>query len=471
MVSQGRAASSPAGSGQKEAGMRERRHWGVASVLVVAILFAACSSTAKTSSSTTTGGVFQASTALGVGVTPTTVKIGISLVDFTCIKQFVNSIRVNQDQVYQAFINDVNARGGIDGRHIVTVYHSFCPIGSSAAVSLCTKFTEDDKVFAVLGNFVDFSGDAQTCLAKQHNTVLMTFQLTQAIMNQSPPGLIILPGTNPERQDSVVLSLMQKQHLLDGKKVAVLGEIDSQNVIKNSLEPELKKLGVQTGTTAILSISGSDTTAAQGQLDAFIERWKTENVSAIFVSGTQVASQQFIEKLRADMPTVTLISDISDVLRYGQQEQHAGLKPNPYEGIYIAGGPTAHEYDQSANWKYCSAVYLKETGKVAPNGETVVPGPDGKTLDTYGSINDACQLVTMFHDIAVRVGKYLNVPNWVHTVDTYGPIRNLGSGQYASLHAGKYDVDDTFRLEAYDSSIPPEGNWRPLTPLQDISGS
>jgi len=453
--------------------MRTRRHWRVAMVLVVTIVLAACASSTKNgaSSSTTAAGAFRPSTTLGTGVTATTIKVGIALVDFSCIKQFVTALRETQDKIYGDFINDVNQHGGIDGRKIVPVYHSFCPIGSTAAVSLCTKFAEDDKVFAVLGNFIDFSGDAQTCLAKQHNVVLMTFQLTQAIMNQSPPGLIVEPGVNPERVDSVLVNLMKKEHTLDGKTVAVLGETTSSSVVKNSVEPQLKKLGVKTGTTAILSISGSDTTSAQSQLDSFVERWKTEHVDAIFISGTQVASQQFVEKLRADMPGVTLVSDITDVLTYGQEEKKAGRNPNPYEGIISADGPTAQEYDLSANWKYCAAIYLEQTGKVAPNGEMVIPLPNGKTLDTYGTINDSCQLVTMFHDIAARVGKYLNVGNWVHTVNTYGPIRNMGGGAYASLSTGKYDVSDTFRLEEFDSSLGAKGNWKPITPLEDISGS
>lgn len=456
--------------------MRVRGHWVVASALVVAMLFAACGSSSKTpasGSSTSAGGTYTPSTAPGAGVTASEIKVGIALVDFECIKQFVDSIRLNQNVNYQAYIDDVNARGGINGRKIVPVYHSFCPIGSAQAISLCTKFSEDDKVFAVLGNFVDFSGDAQTCLAKQHKTVLMTFQLSQAIMDKSPPGLIVEPGENPERVDRVLVELMKKQHTLAGKTVAVLGESTSQNIVKSSVEPGLKSLGVKTGTTAILSISGSDTTAAQGQLDSFIERWKTEGVNAVYISGTQVASQQFVEKLRGELPGVTLISDITDVLTFGQEEQHIGKKPNPYEGIISADGPTAHEYDQSANWKYCYTIWNKQTGKIAPNAEAVVPGPGGKTLDTYGSINDACQLVTMFADIAKKVGPHLNTDNWVHTVDTFGPIRNLGGGQYASLRTGKYDVNDTFRLEEYDSTLPPagKGNWSPVTPLQDITGS
>jgi ABC-type branched-subunit amino acid transport system substrate-binding protein len=442
------------------------------------MVMAGCGSSVKTAPTTTTSSShatttagYQQSTVAGVGVTATTVKIGVALVDFTCIQQFVDSIRVNQDKIYKAFIDDINAHGGVAGRQIVPVYHSYCPIQSAQALALCTQFTEDDKVFAVMANFEDFSGDAQTCVAKDHNTVLLTFDLTQAIMNQSPPGLMIYPGTNPERVDAVLADLLQKQHTLDGKKVAILGETVSQGVVKSSVEPALKRLGVATGSTAILSVAGTDTSAAQAQLDSFIEKWKTEGVDALFVSGTQVSSQQFIEKVRQQMPNVLLITDINTVLTYGQEEQSAHKHPNPYEGIITANGPTSKEYDQSANWTYCSTIYQQQTGTVAPNAEAVVPGPNGKTLDTYGGINDACQLLTLFHDIATRVGPNLNVPNWVHTVDTYGPIRNAGGGQFASLSAGHYDIDDTFRLEAFDSTIGLKGDWRPLTPLQDISGS
>ena len=57
-----------------------------------------------------------------------------------------------------------------------------------------------------------------------------------------------------------------------------LGEAVTKQTVDSTLAPGLKKLGVDTGTTAILAISGSDTTQAQGQLDSFIERWKSEGV-------------------------------------------------------------------------------------------------------------------------------------------------------------------------------------------------
>jgi hypothetical protein len=443
-----------------------------------ALLLASCSSAPKsgTSSTTTTSGTTSSGTssaALGVGVMARTVKVGVALVNFSCIEQYTNSIRENQDQVYNAFIDYINAHGGVAGRRIVPDYQSYCPIQNAQALTLCTQFTEDADVFAVMGDFIDFSGDAQTCIAKDHNTVLLTFDLTQAVINQSPPGLIILPGTTPERTDAVLISLLKSQHTLKGKKVAVLGELVSQNVVQNSVVPKLKSLGVPMGSTAILDVTGADTSAAQAELDSFIERWKSENVNALYVSGTQVASQQFIEKVRQEMPGVMLITDdnASDVLGYGQQERQEGRHPNPYEGIISAGGPTSQEYDASSNWKYCANIYKKETGKTAPNAESIIPGPNGKTLDTYGSINDACQLLTEFQEIGQRIGKNLNNQNWVHAVDTFGPIRDVGAGQYASLHTGKYDDNDTFRLQEFDSTLGPKGDWKPLTPLEDVPGS
>jgi ABC-type branched-subunit amino acid transport system substrate-binding protein len=406
-----------------------------------------------------------------VGVTPTQIKVGIALVEFDCVKDFVDEIRVNQDQVYQAFIDDIDAKGGIAGRKIVPVYDNYCPLGSAGPLAVCTKFADDDKVFAVVGTFVDFSGDAQTCLAKQHQRILMTFNLTQAIMNQSPPGFIIYPGATNERTVRILLQLLKKQRTLAHKKVAVLGGSQEASTVNQTIVPGLKKLHVAMGTTAILSISGTaDTTAAQAQLDSFIEKWKGEHVNALFLSGDEVASKQFVTKLRAALPKVMLISDTTDVKMFGQELVDAGTKPNPYEGILSTGGPTPQEYDQSENWKYCAAIYEKYTGMHAPNSQEVLQGPGGKTLGTNGSINDACQVLTMFHDIADRVGQNLNDSNWVKTVKAFGKIDNRGSGPYSSLHSGKYDAEDNFRLEAFDSSIGSRGDWRAVTPLQDITG-
>jgi hypothetical protein len=164
------------------------------------------------------------------------------------------------------------------------------------------------------------------------------------------------------------------------------------------------------------------------------------------------------------------MSDTTDVKTFGQEEEQAGVKPNPYDGMIVAGGPTPAEYDKSANWAYCAAIYKKYIGKAAPKSTQLLKAPGGKTLDTYGLVNDACQSMTMFHDIGEKVGKNLNNTAWVKTVDGFGAITNRGSGPYSSLHTGKYDAEDNFRLEEFDPSIPPNGNWKAITPVENITG-
>jgi hypothetical protein len=443
-------------------------------MLVVALLFAACGSsgtaTPRSSATPSTLGGPPRSTVLGVGVTAKSIKLGVSLINFSCVEAYTNSIRIGQQAVYQAFINNVNQHGGVAGRKIVPDFVTFCPIGTATILAACTSLTEDDNVFADIGTFYDPSGDAQTCIAGQHHRVLLSFDMTQAIMDKSPAGLIVTPGVNPERLVRVLLELLAKRGTLKGRTVAVLGDTTLASTVNGTILPGLRKMGVRLGSTGFLSISGADTTAAQAQLDSFIERWKSEHVDTVFLSSYEVSSQQFVTKLRKELPKVLLLSDNGQVLSYAQQLEHAGVKPNPYEGLITAGGPTSEEYAASANWKYCKTIYDRETGKVAPGPNDVVPYKDGKTLDTYGAINDACQLVTMFRDIGERVGTYLNNTNWVNTVNGFGPIENRGSGRYSSLTKGKYDAEDDFRLEEIDSTLPPDGNWRSLTPIQDITG-
>ncbi len=451
---------------------------------IAALVLAACGSSSKSSggspSSTTAGSPDGSTTtvvtdkSLGIGVTATTIKVGVALVDFGPIEQFTDVIRQMADQkkIYGIYIDYINAHGGINGRKIVPVYKFYSPLGSAGPLAVCTSLTQDEKVFAVVGTFIDFSGDAQQCIAKQEKRVLMTFNLTQAMIDKVPPGLMLTPGLIPERSASILIQLLTKQKLLDGRTVAVLGDVTQNNVVKKTIVPGLKKAGVKTGISAVLNVGTTgDTSAAVTQLDSFMERWKTEHVDTIFLSGDLASTKIFVQQVKRTFPNMEFIGDNTDVLNGAQQLQQAGVKPNPYEGVITAGGPTAKEYDESANYKYCADIYKNATGQAAPDAEHTIKLPNGKINDVYGAFNDACQLMAMFHDIGQRVGPYLNNTNWENTVNNFGPITNRGSGPYATLTKGKYSADDNWRLQSYDSTLGTTGLWKPITPLADITGN
>src|SRR5260370_2685715 len=183
--------------GRREQRNRVRMVRASIATALLAGLFAAYGGPGRSSSASSTTARGKGSTAPGVVVTPTEVKLGIALVDFTCIRSFTDSIRENQNQVYQSFIDDINAKGVV-GRKLVPVYDSYCPIGTAGPLSVCTKLTEDDRVFAVIGTFIDFSRDAQPCVATQHQPVLMTFNLTSALLQSNPTPLSVHPVSSTQ---------------------------------------------------------------------------------------------------------------------------------------------------------------------------------------------------------------------------------------------------------------------------------
>ena len=272
---------------------------------------------------------------LGNGVTANSIKFGVALVNFAPIAQFTDLIRTSaeQKQIYGIYINDINKHGGINGRKIVPYYKYYSPLGSAGILALCTSFTQDDNVFAVVGTFVDFSGDAQTCIAKQEKRVLMTFNLTQAIIDKSPPGLIITPGSFPKVSATILIKLIEKEGTLKGKTVAVLGDTTEADVVNGTIVPELKKAGIKTGTTAVLDVGTSgDYTAALAQLSSFMEKWKTEGVDTVFLSGDLASTKAFIVPIKKQFPNMQFLADNTDVLSQAQQLQQTGVEAEPLRG-------------------------------------------------------------------------------------------------------------------------------------------
>ncbi len=103
------------------------------------------------------------------GVTPTTIKVGITYPDVAAIKSIVNVDPGNYQKAYQALIDKINARGGINGRKIVPVFAAINPLGTAPAATACTELTEDDKVFVVMGFF---QTPDTACYVQTHHTAL-----------------------------------------------------------------------------------------------------------------------------------------------------------------------------------------------------------------------------------------------------------------------------------------------------------
>jgi ABC-type branched-subunit amino acid transport system substrate-binding protein len=414
-----------------------------------------------------------ASSQLGQGVTDSTIKLGLVQVDYSCIKDFVDFNRGDQEKTYKVFVDDLNAHGGILGRKVVPVYKDFCPIGNAQALATCTSFTEDDKVFAVVGVFIDQSGDAQLCIARNHKTVEIIHNVSQSWIDQAPKGLLLTPNITTDRRLSVILDLLARDKTLAGKKVAVLTQQDSKDRVDSIVKPALKKMKVKQGTTAVLTITGTDTAAAESQLDAFIEKWKAEKIDAVVLVGQVVVAKNYVTMIKDAFPKATLVTDQAPVaLSGGQDAVAAKIDPNPYQGIISAEGQSEQARFETPVMQQCVKTYEKATGDKVVAPEDVKPGSDGKRVEIYASVEDACGDVLFFKTIAEKAGKTLNNTTWTKAVNTMGPIDDqLVLGKWASLHTGKYDANDTFGLVAFDGNRGTIGDWKAITPVENVAGS
>ncbi|MGZ7087823.1 MAG: ABC transporter substrate-binding protein, partial [Ilumatobacteraceae bacterium] len=320
------------------------------------------------------------------GVTKDTIKVGIPLVDFDAIKDFVDYTFGDTEAISKTFVDNINKNGGINGRKIVPVYRKYPPIPGQKPdpQSLCTAFAEDDKVFAVVGVFIDFTGQAQQCVAKDHKLVHIGHEIDQPWIDAVPGGLMLTPDRTKENVASALISLLGSTGKLKGKTVAVVGDKDNESRVNKVILPALKKAKAKTGSTAVLNITGTDTTSAQAQVDSFVEKWKSEGVDTVFLAGNNVSAKQFAESIKKGLPKAQLITDTDTALDQAKGEQEAGTKPNPYEGMITGTGitPSQRWATPNATLKNCIDVYEKATGTTVPSPDNRKKTSDGKSINT-----------------------------------------------------------------------------------------
>ena len=153
-------------------------------------------------------------------------------------------------------------------------------------------------------------------------------------------------------------------------------------------------MSVERGSTGIVTLTGADTTAAQSQLDGFIERWRTEDVDALDPRRRRRGvAEPFVEKVQARrFPNMQLVSDSTGVLDGGQAEVKANYTPNAFDGVITAEGRTGVEHTQTQHFKDCKKIFETQTGITVPSPNAVIKLPErpARTTSTAKKKMRAC---------------------------------------------------------------------------------
>ena len=367
------------------------------------------------------------------GVTPTSIKLGITYLDSAAIQDVVNINPGNYQVAYTALIDQINAKGGINGRKIVPVFEPINPIGTASAANTCTALTQDDKVFAVIGFF---QAADSTCYVETHDTPLIgtTLSSSQAAQAKAPwfnNGLSANNGIPRE------MAAFAREGAFANKKVAVVGDTSDQAEIDLVL-PELKKLKVNVVQTAVNGVPDDDQAATNSELGIIAEKFKAAGTNVVIAVGD--AGVSWPEALQNNQSTylprliVPDQPDFETVVSSKVNYTGAELK-----NALVAGGapPQAVEWNDPAMKRCVATVHAAEPKAVINDPVTAT----ASTPVTWHAPETACQQMALFEDIVKAAGKTLNNTTFNRGGESLTHLTLPGGGGIYDFGPGHRDGD------------------------------
>jgi ABC-type branched-subunit amino acid transport system substrate-binding protein len=378
------------------------------------------------------------------GVTSSTIKVGITYADVSAIRNIINVDPGDYQVAYTTLFDQINAHGGINGRKVVPVFAAVDPLGPAGAANACTRLTEDDQVFAVVGYFLPAD---TTCYVDTHRTPIIGLSLSGSQAAQAKA-----PWFNPVISDSDLIpkemAAFDEEGAFSGKKVAVVGTAADQTEV-NEVLPALKKLKVHVAQTAINSVPTADTTAQTAQFGVIAEKLQTLGVNVVVAVGN--AGEDWPAALQDNQSAYlprTVATDYVDLLAY--VENKSGYSAAVLKGAVTAGGyPPATVFWSDPAMKRCVATIQKAEPNAAINNPiTATP----TTPVTWTAPLTACQQVALFSAIVKAAGKTLNNRTFAKGGASLTHISIPGGGGTFDFGGGHNDGDGPAFVYAWSPS-------------------
>ena len=188
----------------------------------------------------------------------------------------------------QAVIDAVNANGGIAGRRILPVFAEFdasSPNWESDYQAICTSFTEDHKVFAVVNATVAYARTFVPCLAR-HGVPLISSGGgrgdTQQMREWAP--YLYHPGSaDLSRAARIYVDLLASRGFFgNGAKVGLVRVDDEafERVTNSVIKPRLAAAGSALAVDAPVAAQSSLGTSAS-QMPSIVLRMQREGVNRV----------------------------------------------------------------------------------------------------------------------------------------------------------------------------------------------
>jgi ABC-type branched-subunit amino acid transport system substrate-binding protein len=414
----------------------------LAVVAAALLLSVGCTSGSDSASSSTTAAkaTDSAADSRAPGVTDDSIKIGITYIDFEAIKQFTKVRHGDYEGSYRALIDELNAKGGINGRKIEPVFAPVSPIGTDAADAACVKLTEDEDVFIVMGFF---QGDTVLCVVDAHETAVLGGAMTEErLARAKAPWFTMEPGGD---SDLDAIRALAKAGKLDGK-LGVVATNQGEASLRKVAEPLLKKLGVHPTEVAVIDAPDNDAAAQDAAVHTIAERFRSSGVDKVLVYGQ--AGLTWANAMASDSYRPQLLfTGLDAILSYSNDaNKDTALLQGALAvaGERVQGDPNT--FDPSL--RPCFDAIEKATGvKIVTQAESDRQG----TPYNFIAPSSACANLALFQAIAEKAGSKLDYGTFRKAGESLGKVTLPGGAD--PFHFGPpphADGDPVPHLNAWD---------------------
>jgi hypothetical protein len=385
-------------------------------VAAMLLLLVGCTSgeSASSSSSTTTTRQEEAPSGPSPGVTDDAIKVGITYIDFETIKEVTEVRHGDYEGAYKALIEDLNERGGINGRKIEPVFAPVSPIGTDSADAACARLTQDEEVFVVLGFF---QADAVICPVDTHETAVIGGTMTEERLARAKAPWYTTEAGGDLDQDAI--RALADAGELDGK-VGVVATIQGEAALRSQAEPLLEELGIEPVDVAVIDAPENDVAAQNSAVQVIAERFRSSGVDKVLVYGEAGITWANGMVSAAYRPKL-LFTGLNAILAFSNDPtKDVGLLKGsmaaaPYQG-------RTDEFEPSL--EPCFDIVEEATG------ETLLTHDEAKARgvgDNFVAPAVACTNLALFEAIAEEAGDDLNYGTFRKAGDELGEIELPGS--------------------------------------------
>jgi hypothetical protein len=341
------------------------------------------------------------------GVTSTTVRIGISVINFSALRAVGVTLNDgNYQDAVSALTANMNAHGGVDGRKVVPYFVEMNPANSASIDSSCSQLTEDDKVFIVL--FPVYPD----CYQQTYDTPVVGGVLPGALPASAAADFSLTPPDSA--YDPVQLAAFDKRGVFKGKKVGLFfgpSDISEAKVVQS----DLKKLHVDVVLSADDSVPATDTAAVDQEAQSIALRFQNAGVNEVVgVGGTGAATwPRALQDNQSTYKPPWIATNVTALASYVASAKGK----NPYLDNVMASSPVSSAFQVWTDpaMQKCAAIVRKAypsdaiAAPVNPNSpQAASSGSD----TTYAAVEAACQDLAIFAKIADAAGKNLKVASF-----------------------------------------------------------